>query len=112
MPLPDFCVLCLQQAKMPFDANKLYCSEVLAILLQNKDGKLCSPPSSPPDILWVALPACFRSQPPPLWPILSFHLCLWLPWLLCSRLSHPGFVLCQAVLILFADISVLDGCKI
>ncbi|KAJ6655571.1 hypothetical protein lerEdw1_005042, partial [Lerista edwardsae] len=25
------------KAKMPFDANKLYCSEVLAILLQNKD---------------------------------------------------------------------------
>ncbi|XP_026578569.1 beta-catenin-like protein 1 [Pseudonaja textilis] len=25
------------KAKMPFDANKLYCSEVLAILLQNTD---------------------------------------------------------------------------
>ncbi|MEQ2171556.1 hypothetical protein GOODEAATRI_011964 [Goodea atripinnis] len=24
-------------AKMPFDANKLYCSEILAILLQNND---------------------------------------------------------------------------
>lgn len=30
-----------QQAKMPFDANKLYCSEVLAILLQNNDGEMC-----------------------------------------------------------------------
>lgn len=30
-----------QQAKMPFDANKLYCSEVLAILLQNNDGETC-----------------------------------------------------------------------
>lgn len=29
------------QAKMPFDANKLYCSEVLAILLQNNDGEPC-----------------------------------------------------------------------
>lgn len=27
------------QAKMPFDANKLYGSEILAILLQNSDGK-------------------------------------------------------------------------
>jgi len=27
------------QAKMPFDANKLYCSEVLAILLQDNDGE-------------------------------------------------------------------------
>ncbi|KAI5096143.1 beta-catenin-like protein 1 [Silurus meridionalis] len=26
------------KAKMPFDANKLYCSEILAILLQNNDG--------------------------------------------------------------------------
>ncbi|XP_016086851.1 beta-catenin-like protein 1 [Sinocyclocheilus grahami] len=26
-----------QHAKMPFDANKLYCSEILAILLQNND---------------------------------------------------------------------------
>lgn len=25
---------------MPFDANKLYCSEVLAILLQDNDGEL------------------------------------------------------------------------
>ena len=24
---------------MPFDANKLYCSEILAILIQNSDGK-------------------------------------------------------------------------
>lgn len=31
------------QAKMPFDANKLYCSEVLAILLQNNDGEPCLP---------------------------------------------------------------------
>lgn len=27
------------KAKMPFDANKLYCSEILAILLQNNDSK-------------------------------------------------------------------------
>ncbi|KAF3860061.1 hypothetical protein F7725_000316 [Dissostichus mawsoni] len=27
-----------EQAKMPFDANKLYCSEILAILLQNNDN--------------------------------------------------------------------------
>lgn len=26
------------KAKMPFDANKLYCSEILSILLQNQDG--------------------------------------------------------------------------
>jgi len=25
---------------MPFDDNKLYCSEVLSILLQNHEGKL------------------------------------------------------------------------
>lgn len=30
------------QAKMPFDANKLYCSEILAILLQNNDSKSSS----------------------------------------------------------------------
>uniref|UniRef100_A0ACB8F7D7 Beta-catenin-like protein 1 n=1 Tax=Sphaerodactylus townsendi TaxID=933632 RepID=A0ACB8F7D7_9SAUR len=59
------------KAKMPFDANKLYCSEVLAILLQNKDdnrellGELegidvllqqlsvsNSPPSRPPRQRW------------------------------------------------------------
>ncbi|XP_015684735.1 beta-catenin-like protein 1, partial [Protobothrops mucrosquamatus] len=45
---PEMCVDAAQQglmqwllkrlkAKMPFDANKLYCSEVLAILLQNTD---------------------------------------------------------------------------
>ncbi len=28
------------QAKMPFDANKLYSSEITAILLQNSDGNL------------------------------------------------------------------------
>jgi len=28
------------QAKMPFDDNKLYCSEVLSILLQNHEGTL------------------------------------------------------------------------
>eukprot|EP00058_Branchiostoma_floridae_P000054 XP_002585542.1 hypothetical protein BRAFLDRAFT_63044 [Branchiostoma floridae] len=27
------------KAKMPFDANKLYCSEMLAIILQNSEGK-------------------------------------------------------------------------
>lgn len=31
--------LSLFQAKIPFDANKLYCSEILAILLQNNDSK-------------------------------------------------------------------------
>lgn len=30
------------QAKMPFDANKLYCSEILAILLQNNDSKFAT----------------------------------------------------------------------
>lgn len=30
------------QAKIPFDANKLYCSEILAILLQNNDSKCAS----------------------------------------------------------------------
>uniref|UniRef100_A0A8D2QC09 Catenin beta like 1 n=1 Tax=Zonotrichia albicollis TaxID=44394 RepID=A0A8D2QC09_ZONAL len=46
---PEMCTEAAQQglmqwllkrlkAKMPFDANKLYCSEVLAILLQNNDG--------------------------------------------------------------------------
>lgn len=32
-------MFCSAQAKMPFDANKLYCSEILAIILQNNDGK-------------------------------------------------------------------------
>ena len=32
--------VCMFQAKMPFDDNKLYCSEVLSILLQNHEGKL------------------------------------------------------------------------
>lgn len=27
------------QMKMPFDPNKLYASEIMAILLQNSDGK-------------------------------------------------------------------------
>uniref|UniRef100_G1R371 Beta-catenin-like protein 1 n=1 Tax=Nomascus leucogenys TaxID=61853 RepID=G1R371_NOMLE len=31
------CLSCFVFAKMPFDANKLYCSEVLAILLQDND---------------------------------------------------------------------------
>ncbi|KAI1892310.1 hypothetical protein AGOR_G00132020 [Albula goreensis] len=46
---PDLCTEAAQQglmvwllerikAKVPFDANKLYCSEILAILLQNNDG--------------------------------------------------------------------------
>ncbi|KAG5838037.1 hypothetical protein ANANG_G00219540 [Anguilla anguilla] len=46
---PDMCTEASQQglmqwllkrikAKMPFDANKLYCSEILAILLQNNDS--------------------------------------------------------------------------
>jgi len=30
--------VCILQAKMPFDDNKLYCSEVLSILLQNHEG--------------------------------------------------------------------------
>uniref|UniRef100_A0A8D2PAD9 Catenin beta like 1 n=1 Tax=Zosterops lateralis melanops TaxID=1220523 RepID=A0A8D2PAD9_ZOSLA len=49
---PEMCTEAAQQglmqwllkrlkAKMPFDANKLYCSEVLAILLQNNDGEPC-----------------------------------------------------------------------
>lgn len=47
---PEMCTEAAQQgllqwllkrlkAKMPFDANKLYCSEVLAILLQDNDGE-------------------------------------------------------------------------
>jgi len=28
------------QVKMPFDDNKLYCSELLSILLQNHEGEL------------------------------------------------------------------------
>lgn len=34
---------------------------------------------------------------------------LWLPWPLAL---FTAAVLCQAILILFADLSVLDGCKI
>jgi len=33
-------ILYVFQTKMPFDDNKLYCSEVLSILLQNHEGKL------------------------------------------------------------------------
>uniref|UniRef100_A0A8C1NFY7 Beta-catenin-like protein 1 n=1 Tax=Cyprinus carpio TaxID=7962 RepID=A0A8C1NFY7_CYPCA len=42
LPKPlKLCVCCVpEQAKMPFDANKLYCSEILAILLQNNDSNL------------------------------------------------------------------------
>ena len=32
-------VLLSFQAKMPFDVNKLYATEILAILLQNSDGE-------------------------------------------------------------------------
>lgn len=71
---------------MPFDANKLYCSEVLAILLQNNDGERA------PGI---------RSAPAPG------------PGNPVSAVSSPAaLVLCQAVLILLTDVSVLDGCKI
>lgn len=85
---------------MPFDANKLYCSEVLAILLQDNDGEA-------PSWYWYSVRIGAR--------LVSDHdsklSCLWhplaLPLALCA-----AFVLCQAVLILFADVSVLDGCKI
>lgn len=85
---------------MPFDANKLYCSEVLAILLQDNDGEA-------PSRYWhsVRIGARLVSDDD------SKLSCLWhplaLPLALCA-----AFVLCQAVLILFADVSVLDGCKI
>lgn len=97
------------QAKMPFDANKLYCSEVLAILLQNNDGEPCLPYLCQSGQNQASL----RSQQPfsasssPLLASLS-PVCS-----LSSTLSFSAaFVLCQAVLILFADVSVLDGCKI
>lgn len=85
---------------MPFDANKLYCSEVLAILLQDNDGEAPSP-------YWYSVRIGTR--------LVSDHdselPCLWHPHApplaLCA-----AFVLCQAVLILLADVSVLDGCKI
>lgn len=88
------------QAKMPFDANKLYCSEVLAILLQDNDGEA-------PSQYWYSVRIGAR--------LVSDHdsklSCLWHP--LASPLALcAAFVLCQAVLILFADVSVLDGCKI
>lgn len=71
---------------MPFDANKLYCSEVLAILLQNNDGEcapgICSAPAPSPGSSVSAVS------------------------------SSAAVVLCQTVLILFADVSALDGCKI
>ncbi|KAG7471967.1 hypothetical protein MATL_G00103570 [Megalops atlanticus] len=55
---PDLCTEAAQQglmqwllkrikAKMPFDANKLYCSEILAILLQNNDIPHPPPRGSP-----------------------------------------------------------------
>ena len=79
---------------MPFDANKLYCSEVLAILLQDNDGKA-------PSQYWHSVRIGAR--------LVSDHdsklSCLWhplaLPLALCA-----AFVLCQAVLILFADVVV------
>uniref|UniRef100_A0A3Q3FRH2 Beta-catenin-like protein 1 n=1 Tax=Labrus bergylta TaxID=56723 RepID=A0A3Q3FRH2_9LABR len=43
------------KAKMPFDANKLYCSEILAILLQNNDSKCVS-------LNGLALPRSLSSQ--------------------------------------------------
>lgn len=52
---------------MPFDANKLYCSEVLAILLQDNDGELpavdraglgATLSSSQPTSLPLASPGC------------------------------------------------------
>lgn len=85
---------------MPFDANKLYCSEVLAILLQDNDGEA-------PSRYWHSVRIGARlvsdhdSKLSYLWHPLA------LPLALCA-----AFVLCQAVLILFADVSVLDGCKI
>lgn len=85
---------------MPFDANKLYCSEVLAILLQDNDGEA-------PSRCWYSAPAAAG--------LVSDHdsklSCLWHPPARPLTLS-AAFVLCQAVLILFADVSVLDGCKI
>lgn len=85
---------------MPFDANKLYCSEVLAILLQDNDGET-------PSRYWYSVRIGTR--------LVSDHdsklSCLWHP-LALPRALCAAFVLCQAVLILFADVSVLDGCKI
>lgn len=85
---------------MPFDANKLYCSEVLAILLQDNDG-------AAPSQYWHSVRIGAR--------LVSDHdskrSCLWHP-LASPRALSAAFVLCQAVLILFADVSVLDGCKI
>lgn len=77
---------------MPFDANKLYCSEVLAILLQDNDGEL--PPIEPG--LGCILTA----------GELGLRHRLDSPLALCA-----AFVLCQAVLILLADGSVVTVLK-
>lgn len=102
-----------QQAKMPFDANKLYCSEVLAILLQNNDGETClwcryavrvgsSLLSDHNSTLWCSASLCLCSVSP----------CVCSLTYACTLPFSAAFVLCQAILILFADVSVLDGCKI
>uniref|UniRef100_A0A673MQ76 Beta-catenin-like protein 1 n=1 Tax=Sinocyclocheilus rhinocerous TaxID=307959 RepID=A0A673MQ76_9TELE len=41
------------KAKMPFDANKLYCSEILAILLQNNDKSEFALSISPSSVLYL-----------------------------------------------------------
>ncbi|XP_048353914.1 beta-catenin-like protein 1 [Sphaerodactylus townsendi] len=82
------------KAKMPFDANKLYCSEVLAILLQNKDdnrellGELegidvllqqlsvsNSPPSRPPRQRWSRVPVAPEPNSSTLTPINKVFFC-------------------------------------
>lgn len=111
---PDGSLFCSfhQQAKMPFDANKLYCSEVLAILLQNNDGETC---------LWYWYSVRISPR------LVSDHDCTLLPLAplclcslscvcsllyACTLFFSAAFVLCQAILILLADVSVLDGSKI
>lgn len=67
--------LFIPQAKMPFDANKLYCSEILAILLQNNDSKFFS----------VKALLCFWTSQN-YYSLLLFSLC----W--CILCQHPFIV--------------------
>ena len=46
--IPRSALCSVSQAKLPFDANKLYCSEILAIVLQNNDSE--SPAAGGPSV--------------------------------------------------------------
>lgn len=84
----DFALLPFQ-AKMPLDANKLYCSEILAILLQNNDSKCISVNVGSNIILFFLYSSPFVT----ILPILSCIFCLYHPIMLFLYFLNLMFLL-------------------